>query len=327
MNDIISIIIPVYNVERYLKRCIDSVINQTYQNLEILLIDDGSEDQSGLICDEYANFDNRIVVVHKKNGGQSEARNVGLNICRGQYILFVDSDDCIEPQMVYQLHTQAIKNSAEIVTCEYKFIGENGTVLNYIKNDGCFISMDRKNALKELCKEDLFSSSLCAKLYHKDVFSDIRFPEGYIFEDVATVYRAFMKAVTIVHINCAFYNYIQRPNSTMTSAFNIRRLHGIKFSEDMCSSIANEYPELYSFTQQRLFTEYSYHLRFLTLSSYEKRKKEILAKELFQKIKQTRRAVWKCGYKKRRWCYAAVSLFGRHALQLFYLLEAKLYRM
>ena len=133
MKDLISVIIPVYNVDKYLERCIDSVIVQTYSNLEIILVDDGSNDDSGIICDRYAKFDDRIKVIHKKNGGVSSARNEGIKYCNGKYIGFVDSDDYIDSTMYEYLYNLLISNDADISCCDFFIINEGKNIGNYKK--------------------------------------------------------------------------------------------------------------------------------------------------------------------------------------------------
>lgn len=211
MNTLVSIIIPIYNVEHYLTRCLDSVIHQTYINLEIILVDDGSLDSCPQICDEYATKDNRIIIIHKKNGGLSDARNAGLNICKGDFITFIDSDDWINEKYIDTLLKIALKENADIT------IGEN------IRTDGHFTvttstpqinSYTSNEALIHLFSKnhDAFVIS-CGKLYKKHLFSTLRFPIGKFHEDEFTTYILFYNASKISYTSEILYYYYQRPGS------------------------------------------------------------------------------------------------------------------
>ena len=212
---LISIIIPIYKVEPYLRRCLDSVVNQTYTNLEIILIDDGSPDGCPQICDEYAAKDNRIVVIHKKNGGLSEARNTGLDICKGEYVTFIDSDDWAKKNYIETLLDIAAKENADIA------IGEN------IKTDGIPQSQNKKNILKTFSPQkvllELFKKGNVAfvvswgKLYRKELFSSLRFPVGKYHEDEFTTYILFYNAKKTVYTSEVLYFYYQREGSIVST--------------------------------------------------------------------------------------------------------------
>lgn len=193
-NPLISIIIPVYNVEPFIRRCLDSIINQTYSNLEIVLIDDGSTDRSGLICDEYKNKDKRITIIHQKNQGLSMARNAGLNICKGEYIVFVDSDDFVDPKFVEILHRNLIKNNADISICS------------------AFEIIDNNLTNMDLCGEGIISYKsikrpfVWNKLYKKELFIDIRFKANSYCEDLWIFYPLLSRARKIVGtLECLYY--------------------------------------------------------------------------------------------------------------------------
>lgn len=212
VNKIISIVVPIYNVEKYLERCIDSIINQTYKNLEIILVNDGSTDDSGMICDNYKNKDNRIKVIHKKNGGLSEARNFGIDIATGTYIGFVDSDDWIETNMYERLLEKLEYNKGDISICGryIDFIDKKNIV--YKKQDTEKI-LNRKEALIELNSFSFFDMSACDKLYKKELFREIRFPVGKKCEDYYTMFKIFDKADKIICFSEPLYHYFQRDNS------------------------------------------------------------------------------------------------------------------
>ena len=216
-TDLISVIIPVYNVEQYLNRCVDSVINQTYKNLEIILIDDGSTDNSGKICDEYALKDNRIKIVHKQNAGVSSARNEGLKIAKGDYVGFVDSDDYIEKDMYEVLHNSLIENKTEISCCD--FFAFNKKENKYVP---CFdTTINGVLSINEtLNTKSGHGGNLWSKLYSKKVISDIRFNENLSFgEDYMFVMNAFFKAKRIAFSKDAKYYYYYNVNSVTRRQF------------------------------------------------------------------------------------------------------------
>ncbi len=213
MKSLISVIVPIYNVEKYLDRCIKSIVNQTYQNLEIILVDDGSTDNSGKICDEYVKKDDRIKVIHKENGGLSDARNVGIENATGRLIGFVDSDDYIDKDMFELLNTDLTKYDADIAICNVKKENENAELLEECGLEEIRV-FNKKEALKLLIK-DLIKSYAWNKLYKIELFAKVRFPVGKTMEDVATTYKIFEKAEKIVFEGNTYYHYINRNESIL----------------------------------------------------------------------------------------------------------------
>lgn len=223
-NQKISIIVPIYKVEPYLERCIDSILSQSYSNLEIILVDDGSPDNCPQICDSYAAKDDRIIVIHKKNGGLSEARNYGLDKASGDYIVFVDSDDYIRSDMCEVLLKNALTTNADMVLCDYHWV------------DNCGNDLHIKNKLKNeiLTPEQYFQSYMNTiemgyiiawnKLYKKYIFKNLRFPVGKINEDYYLMHRIIYKCQSIMCITEKLYYYVQTDNSIMRSKFTARRM-------------------------------------------------------------------------------------------------------
>lgn len=211
MNSMVSIIIPVYNVEKYLRHCINSIIHQTYQNLEIILVDDGSTDNCGYICDEFARKDKRIKVIHKENGGLSDARNEGLKVASGDFLAFVDSDDWVDLRLFEMVMSSFESHFVDIVCFgSYKTDGRNKTT--------CFttlkeIEWTRAEALTELCKNDRIESHVWDKVYKKELFENTFFPVGKYYEDVYIMHRVFMKAKSVLFIDAPLYYYLQRNTS------------------------------------------------------------------------------------------------------------------
>lgn len=209
---LITVIIPVYNVEKYLRKCLDSIINQTYYHLEIIIVDDGSKDSSGQICDEYVSKDSRIKVIHKKNGGLSSARNAGLDIASGDYVMFVDSDDFVELDFCRKALSVSLEKEADIVSFGYYEVLENGAQRIIKTNNPRYVSS--AVGIKELIvKKDKIYNLAWNKLYKAVLFENIRYPLGKTYEDQATTYLLFHKANRIYVDDSVLYNYIFRSNS------------------------------------------------------------------------------------------------------------------
>lgn len=223
----ISVIVPIYNVEPFIDRCIDSILNQTHTNLEIILIDDGSPDNCGKICDEYAKRDNRIKVIHKQNGGLSSARNAGLDIATGDYIAFVDSDDWIDQGMYATLLSIAQENDADIVECNYRFYRPWKTENKILESENTKETKIYSNiqALEELYfGPQLFSNiaiMVWNKIYKAELIGEMRFLEGYIHEDVLFTPQMLYNAKKIVKFYDTFYNYNIHLGQSSTSGMKI----------------------------------------------------------------------------------------------------------
>jgi len=254
MNDLISVVIPVYRVEKYLERCVESVINQTYANLEIILIDDGSPDNSGNICDEYAKIDKRIKVIHKKNGGLSDARNVGIENSKGKYITFIDSDDWIPLNSIGVLYDALKDNKADISSGKIKEVySEKNTSEDY--STIITKKYNTEDALQQLMYLHGFSNSASGKLYKKELFNTIRYPIGKHYEDLGTTYKIFAASKKIIFVNSMVYYYFQNSQSIMHKKYSSKRLEGIKFANDELKFIEKEYPTIINSAIYRLCYE------------------------------------------------------------------------
>ena len=218
-QDLISIIVPIYKVEAYLDQCVSSIVEQTYQNLEIILVDDGSPDRCPVLCDEWAAKDSRIRVIHKPNGGLSDARNAGLDVCRGEYVAFVDSDDWLESNYVDKMLGAAQTEQADIVTCTFvdEFEATGKTVCNPKE---AFVG-NTEQALQMLYDGTRIITA-AMKFYRRYIWQDLRFPVGRLYEDALTTYKVFDLAKTIVQIPDGLYHYRVREGSIMTSAFSLK---------------------------------------------------------------------------------------------------------
>ncbi len=210
---LVTMIIPVYNVERYLDKCITSVVGQTYQKLDIVLVDDGSTDNSGEICNKWQQADTRIRVVHKKNGGLSDARNQGIETAEGEFLYFLDSDDYLEEDAIESLYELQREHSAEIVIGTIQKVDENYRKI--IEDLGVDFALGRWSELKEIIFNRICAWEACGKLYRAELFREIRFQKGILYEDLHVFPRLLVESKKTVFCNNLKYNYLQRSDSIM----------------------------------------------------------------------------------------------------------------
>lgn len=242
---LVSVIVPVYNVEAYLPRCVDSILNQTYRNLEIILVDDGTKDDSDKICDDYAEKDCRIRVIHKENGGLSSARNAGIDIARGEYLAFVDSDDWIEPDALESLLETALEQKTELVIAGRWDVkaktGEKKLGLCPEKLE----TVSAEEAVRRIFTWDHCDSASWDKLYHRRLFREIRFPVGKICEDVPIMYRIVLDAGRVAMLDKPIYNYFHRDGSiTTTKTISEKTFHFSQHTEIILADIRKNCPQL-----------------------------------------------------------------------------------
>lgn len=274
MNDLISIVIPVYKVEKYISRCIDSVINQTYRNLEIILIDDGSPDRSGEICDLYASEDYRIKVIHNSNKGVSNARNTGLREAKGKYISFVDSDDYVSERYIEHLYKILIENGADISCCNFEYTYEEQKKnitkkkLRNNKKSENIIIYGKIEALEELLYQKNIDTSVWGKLFKRETFNNVFFPEGKIYEDFGTVYKTMMNSNKIVYSNEKQYYYLQRETSTIGRKFQKEDFDMLELAKEMKKNVTELYPELEGAVESRILDMDFYFLRRMDKKEY-----------------------------------------------------------
>ena len=214
MDSTISVIIPVYNVAAYLPQCLDSVMSQSYSDLQVILIDDGSTDNSGVICDEYAAKDPRVVVIHQNNGGAAAAKNAGLCAATGKYLSFVDSDDYLEPEAYSHMLQLMQAHNADVVQCAYRDVYKNYSE-DRLGTD-CIKEYDVRSYVK-LYTTDWTCGLMTDKLYERSLFDGIFFEEGHKIDDEYFTYRGIMNARKIVRDNFVIYNYRKRRSSVMLS--------------------------------------------------------------------------------------------------------------
>lgn len=265
----ISVIIPVYKVEQYLDRCVQSVVNQSYSNLEIILVDDGSPDNCPSKCDDWAEKDHRIKVIHKQNGGLSDARNAGMGASTGEYIAFVDSDDWIAPEMMERLLNSIQQDKSDISACTVEMVWQDGTPSRLLTvQTSCLLNrLEAQNALLE---ESLLKQPVWYKLYRRKTIQSIPFEVGKFHEDVFWSYQAIGNANSVSLIDYIGYFYVQRPGSIMGDSYSIKRLDALKARERWFGYVVSEFPELREKALVKLWENCMYHgqmsLRYLAKS-------------------------------------------------------------
>lgn len=305
---LISIIVPVYKVEMYLRRCLDSIIGQSYSNIEIILVDDGSPDGCPQICDDYAVKDNRIKVIHKKNGGLSDARNAGLNICTGEYISFIDSDDWVSPEFINELYSSIKETHADIAIVNHEHVTSFPARL--IQEKRRIKIFSRHQALFELIAKQRQPFVVSwGKLYRKELFNAIRFPTGKCHEDEFTSHLLINKVSRIVYSDRTLYFYYQRPDSITRENHILDAIDA--FENRLNFTIENNLKDLISFAAINLCWKY---LNF----AYEKYLKKEDYKHILTKAKKIKSLMH-----LRRATDMALFIFLQHPKFYFYIKNRK----
>lgn len=269
----ISVIVPIYKVEQYLRRCVDSLLRQSYRNFELILVDDGSPDGCGGICDAYAGKDSRVRVIHKENGGLSDARNAGLQIARGKYIAFVDSDDWVAPDYLEKLLNGLTETGADICECSILRTGEEKMQTVPTENTPPKV-YDTVEALRQLIQDGVFHQYVWNKLYRRQTLEGIFFPEGKTNEDEFWTYQVFGRANAVARIEAPLYYYFQRPGSIMGAGYSLRRLDALEAKLARQGYIMEKFPELATLAKVNLiqFAIYSGQMTLLHLTGEERQR-------------------------------------------------------
>jgi len=265
MEDKISVIIPVYNAAKFLPKCIDSVLNQTYKNLEIILVDDGSTDESGKISDEYSYKDNRVRVIHKENGGSGDARNKGIKAATGKYIGFIDSDDYIETDMYEILLKTLYAYDADIVECAFYRIKKDNITLPPKYSSGTPEQFNVSQAMEELIRNRKFTNMVWNKLYKKDLLQGVEFPVNRNNEDQVFTYKVFAHAQKLVSIDIPKYYYLHRDDSITGSHTYVKTMDFFENYLERLDFISKNFPSLFNLAQKDLL--------FYLLKKYRELKK------------------------------------------------------
>ncbi|MFC4710612.1 glycosyltransferase family 2 protein [Enterococcus eurekensis] len=249
----ISVVVPVYNVQEYLVKCLESIVNQTYSELEIILINDGSTDDSGRICDDYAAMDKRIKVIHQENGGLSAARNTGIKIATSEWITFIDSDDYVAEDYIEYLICLALNNDADVSIGTYTYVTKSKEI---DKGTGEVSIMDNKTAIRRMLLDQGFDMGAWAKMYKTTFFDDNLYPVGKLYEDSFTTYRVVSKAQKVAFGSKSIYYYINREDSIVNRVFNERKLELIEMNKLNENFIRENFPSLLGEAKRRVLWSY-----------------------------------------------------------------------
>ena len=285
-KDLVSVVVPIYNVEKYIKRCVDSIINQTYKNLDIILVDDESPDNCPGICEDYAKKDKRITVIHKQNGGLSDARNFGIKAAKGEFITFVDSDDFLSEECIETLLKNIKRYSSDISIGGHQVIYENGKLIKkYTEKE---FDSDSKGILDKILYDDGIDLSAWAKLYKRSLFKNIRYPVGRLYEDAATTYKLIDLSNKVSVISKPVYYYVIRKDSITNVDFSPQKMDLIISTKEMTSYVQEKYPELEKGCNRRLMYAYLSTITQLSKSRIIDNK---IKKELMDYVKNNRKKV------------------------------------
>ena len=255
-NPLISIIVPCYNVERYLPKCVDSILNQTYKNLEVWLVDDGSPDRCGDICDEYARKDARVKVIHKQNGGLSDARNVAVDVANGEYIIFIDSDDRVTFDHVETLYNLAVKYEVDLAVAQFKEEQE-GFSIELDKDAPQEYKLGMEDAIETMFYQDKFETSAWGKIYKHSLFdSGIRYPKGKLYEDLPTTYKLIEKAGDIAITSKQTTYYLIRKNSIQGETYSERKNAILDVGDQLFEHFLPSNTKLYNAVCCRMLSAY-----------------------------------------------------------------------
>lgn len=277
MSPLISIIVPVYNVEKYLTNSIKSLMKQSYKNIEIILVDDGSSDNSGKICDELSKEDSRIIVIHKKNGGVSSARNAGIENAKGAYLCFIDGDDYVTTDYVKDMLDASEKYGTDISTTNQFQIWDSGKKVELFKKNYPYGTVKIKSGsetLADMLYGKTCYATCCSKLYKKSIFEDIRFPVYNMGEDSYTMYQCFLKAESVAHVYKPNYFYIQHDASAMHTDNYDKFYDYIELSDSFITTVNEKYPELFLPAVNRLI-ENNFWVYMKMRSNPDKYKKQL----------------------------------------------------
>lgn len=322
MDALVSVIVPIYKVESYLEKCVHSIMHQTYDNLEIILVDDGSPDSCGLMCDDFATSDKRIRVIHQKNQGLSEARNHGIDICTGSYILLVDADDYIEPNTVEYLLQTSKDTCADVVCCGFyrEYTDKSTThLLTDVRE-----SYEDEEILTAALQGTVFSEYAWNKLWNRTLFDDCKFPPGRYFEDIATTWKLFRRCHKVTCVPDVFYHYVIRKDSignTKNMKNFVDRWVAFKERFDM---MAAESEELCRICTNGCLDTIGYTWRWLYIVDKKDRKRyDAVLQEMRKFVEANRSSIGRCSLATRVCLFCAlhsssVAEFGCYYLNQMY---------
>lgn len=289
---LITVVVPIYKVEQYLAECVDSILNQTYTNLEIYLVDDGSPDRCGEICNEYAKKDSRIRVIHQENKGLSGARNSAIDVFKGEYITFVDSDDWISDEMIERLYKNLIEHDAQMSCTSPDSFYEDGTHTTTKYNGEVFV-YTKEQALDCFLFNDYLTPCVCGKLYMRNLWTSMRCPEGMLFEDQFTTYKLIDQCNKIIYCTKPMYHYRKRAGSIGHSVFN-------RNTYDLYDAIQEEYEYIHTRYGQEVpniaVARITWEIVFVNMMIASGYKDHKVKAEVQKFARKNLTKVWKCNY-------------------------------
>lgn len=291
-DPLITVAVPIYNVENYLSECIDSIIAQSYKNLEIILVDDGSPDKCGELCDEYQKADMRIRVIHQKNKGLSGARNSAIDIAEGEYITFVDSDDWISQDMVEKLYQKMVEMHADMVVSGIESFYEDGTKKSN-NHEKEVLNYTREEALDCFLFNDYLTPCVCGKLYKTSLWDDVRHPEGKLFEDQFTTYKIIDRCDKIVYLTTPMYHYRKRSGSIGHSTFGKKTYHLYEAIHEEYEFIVSKYSSACPNIAVARITWEIVFVDMLILANYQDMD---AVRDTQRFARKHMKEVWRCGF-------------------------------
>ena len=271
----LSIVIPVYRVEATLDRCLESVARQSFGDFEVILVDDGSPDGAGAICDAYAGRDSRVRVIHKENGGLSDARNAGLEIMTGEWFAFVDSDDTVLPDYIGYLLGLTAAFDCKLAVCGFDVAFEDGK--RHSRGGDARYVLDTRTAMERIFYDRFLTVGAWGKLYHRSLLGEIRFPVGRLFEDAGTTYRFLLQCDRVAVGEKSQYVYAVRGQSIVTSAFSEKKFDLLDLSDRMCDDTLARFPDLKKAAlRRRVYVRFSTLNQMLDTDRYPEKKRELI---------------------------------------------------
>ena len=304
---LISVIVPVYNVEKYLDRCVQSIVEQTYSNLEIILVDDGSPDNCGAMCDAWAEKDSRIKVIHQKNGGLSAARNVGMAAATGEYLAFVDSDDYIRADMYQSLYDRLFADGSDMAACGVEMVFEDGSTKPLTRTGSCVLT--NEEAMEQIITENWLKQPVWYKLYKTELVRGLLFPVGKYHEDVFWSYQAVARARCVSVFDTPCYFYTQRSGSIMGQSYSIKRMDGLEAKQQRLEYLKIYYPTLANTARIDILFSCIYAMQMSLC--YLQHKELSVAKKMIVNTWHRSKGSLKMSLKQRVWyILACISLEG-----------------
>lgn len=314
---LISVIVPIYKVENYLDKCVESILAQTYKNLEVWLVDDGSPDRCGEMCDEWAKKDSRINVIHKQNGGLSDARNVAIDVANGEWIVFVDSDDFVSGDYIETLHNLATKYDCKMSVAQNIEFNENEDVISP-KNEYIELCQKPLDAIQDMFYQKYYDTAAWAKMYHRSLFeSGIRYPKGLLHEDLPTTYLLMSLSDKVAYCNKVIYYYLLRKDSIEGAAFSNKKLDCLWIIDKLMSEHKDLLDKVWlGYICKR--TSFSFHIFLQMPTDHEEYNK------VFKYVTEHRlKILLDSNARMKTRCACLISYFGKSIVRLIFKLINK----